>query len=264
MFFTFGGLFICFLPFIGGLINSRWNWQIPCILVASYGLLMLPLCIHLKETKSHEFHTLNKYTLTAVFRHPVFLGYLFISALMMAGESAFNTSASFILIQSGHWTSIQYGFAKTAMAVMHLVGTACCGLLVPYHSSRQLTACGVYFFAFSAILMCVFNLFSNTLHLNFIVPMMVYYFGTGFIVASAAAAVVRPFPRQMALALALTLFFQFNCSALFSFIAGALGIADTQSFMYLLCFISFMSLIVIYRLKHFEKSVSKYTWAPLK
>lgn len=258
-FFTLGGFFICFLPFLGGLLNSYWSWQTACIIVAAYALLLLPLSVCIKETKSPHIYRLNKYMLISVFRHPIFIGYLLISALMMAGESAFNTSASFILIQNSHWTFIQYGFAKTGMAVMHLVGTACCGLLVQYCSSRKLVACGVYIFAFSATLMFLFNIFFYALNLNFIIPMMIYYFGTGFIVASATSAVVRPFPKQMAFTLALTLFFQFNCSALFSFIAGALGIVDTQSFMYLLCFISLVSLIVLNKLKHFERLVSRYS-----
>ena len=87
--------------------------------------------------------------------------------------------------------------------------------------------------------------------------MMIYYFGTGFIVASASSAVVRPFPKQMALALALTLFCQFNCSALFSFITSISGIKDPSSFMRLLCVISLFSLITLNRLKKNERNTSR-------
>ncbi|WP_454780968.1 MFS transporter [Legionella sp. WA2022007384] len=253
--FTFGGLFICFLPFLGGLINNHWSWQTASIIIALYALFLLPLSIGMKETKSNDSISLNfKKIITTFFRHPIFVGYLFISALMMAGESAFNTSASFILIKGSQWTSTQYGLAKTAMAIMHLLGTACCGLLVKHYTSRQLTACGVYFFAFSAGLMWMSHLFSDMVYLCFVIPMMIYYFGTGFIVASATSAVVRPFPKQMALALALTLFCQFNCSALFSFITSVIGITDAYSFMHLLCLIALLSLITLNRLKLNEKN----------
>ncbi|AWN74515.1 MFS transporter [Legionella anisa] len=267
-FFTLGGLFICFLPFLGGLINSHWSWQTASIIIALYALLLFPLSIGIQETKPNHRTSLSvasfrrsllsfKEIITTVFRHPIFVGYLLISALMMAGESAFNTSASFILIKGAQWTSTQYGLAKTVMAIMHLLGTACCGILVKYYSSRQLTAFGVYFFAFSAVLMWLFSLLSDTIYLIFIIPMVVYYFGTGFIVASATSAVVRPFPKQMALALALTLFCQFNCSALFSFITSVIGIKDVSSFMCLLCLIGFFSLITLNRLKLNEEKLSK-------
>ncbi|PWY55640.1 MFS transporter [Legionella qingyii] len=257
-FFTFGGLFICFLPSLGGLINSHWSWQTASIIIALYALLLIPLSIGMQETKPNDSISLNvQETITTVFRHPIFVGYLFISGLMMAGESAFNTSASFILIKGSQWTTTQYGLVKTVMAIMHLLGTACCGLLVKYYTSRQLTAFGVYFFAFSAALMWVFSLLSDVIFLTYVIPMMIYYFGTGFIVASATSAVVRPFPKQMALALALTLFCQFNCSALFSFITSVIGITDSYSFMFLLCLIGLLSLITLNRLKLNERKLSK-------
>lgn len=259
-FFTLGGLFICFLPFLGGLINSHLNWQTASIIIALYALLLFPFSIGIQETKPHYSLRLSfKEIITTVFRHPVFIGYLLISALMMAGESAFNTSASFILIQGAQWTSTQYGFAKTVMAIMHLLGTACCGVLVKYYSSRQLTAFGIYFFVFSAVLMWLFSLLSDVIYLIFIIPMAIYYFGTGFIVASTTSAVVRPFPKQMALALALTLFCQFNCSALFSFITSVIGIKEVSSFMRLLCLIGFFSLITLSLLKLSEKKLSKHS-----
>lgn len=248
--FTLAGFFICFLPFIGGFINSIWNWQVASLIIAAYGLMLLPLCGTLQETKTKSLGDFGlKNSIKVVFSHPVFVSYLLISALMMAGESAFNTSASFILIKGAHFSSTQYGTIKTTMAIMHLVGTACCGILVSYYQSVQLTSIGVRIFALSALLMCMCSLLSENIYLSFVIPMMAYYFGTGFIVASATSAVVRPFPQQMAMALALTLFCQFNCSALFSFITSVIGIERVDSFMLLLCFISLLSLLALRRLK---------------
>lgn len=255
--FTLAGFFICFLPFIGGWVNSLWNWRIASLLIAAYGLLLLSFSWVLRETKPDSSRKSSiKDSIKLVFSHPVFVGYLLISALMMAGESAFNTSASFILIKGAHFSSTQYGTIKTTMAIMHLVGTACCGILVSYYHSVQLTSIGVRIFAFSALLMCLFSLLSENIYLSFVIPMMAYYFGTGFIVASATSAVVRPFPQQMAMALALTLFCQFNCSALFSFITSLAGIERVDSFMLLLCFISVLGLVVLRWLKGVTHSFS--------
>lgn len=252
--FTLAGVFICFLPFLGGLINSYWNWKIASLLIAGYGLLLLPLCRSLKETKPLKVSSSGlSQSLILVFSHPVFVSYLFISALMMAGESAFNTSASFILIKGEHFTSAQYGTIKTSMAIMHLLGTACCGLIVKYFHSTQLTKLGVRFFVSSAVLMWLFVLSSENIYLTFIAPMMIYYFGTGFIVASATSAVVRPFPQQMAIALAITLFCQFNCSAFFSFITSMLGIQRVEMFMLLLSLISILSFLSLLKLERNDR-----------
>ncbi|HEO1484951.1 TPA: legiobactin import MFS transporter LbtC [Legionella pneumophila] len=251
--FTLAGLFICFLPFFGGLINSYWNWQIASLIIAAYGLLLLPLCRGLKETKPHyvKFPRLG-HSIMVVFNHPLFVSYLLISALMMAGESAFNTSASFILIKGENFTSAQYGTIKTTMAIMHLLGTACCGLIAKYYHSIQLTKLGVRFFIFAAFLMWLFVFSAENIYLIFIVPMVIYYFGTGFIVASATASAVRPFPQQMALALAITLFCQFNCSAFFSFITSMIGIQQVETFMFLLSLVSILSFLALLKLQRME------------
>lgn len=212
--------------------------------------MLMPFCFVLRETKPEFLESYDlKTSIKTVFSHPVFVSYLLISALMMAGESAFNTSASFILIKGAHFSTTQYGVIKTSMAIMHLVGTACCGILVSYFQSVQLMSIGVRIFAISALLMCLCSLFTENIYLNLVIPMMAYYFGTGFIVASATSAVVRPFPQQMAMALALTLFCQFNCSALFSFITSMSGIVHVHSLMILLCFISGLSLLAMRRLQ---------------
>jgi hypothetical protein len=135
---------------------------------------------------------------------------------------------------------------------MHLLGTACCGLIAKYYHSIQLTKLGVRFFIFAAFLMWLFVFSAENIYLTFIVPMVIYYFGTGFIVASATASAVRPFPQQMALALAITLFCQFNCSAFFSFITSMIGIQQVETFMFLLSLVSILSFLALLKLQRME------------
>lgn len=243
--FSLGGLFICSLPFLGGLINSYGNWQIASGAMAAYGLLLLLFCPLLPETKPQLYSTTSLRTnMIVILSNRLFLRYLFISALMMAGESAFNTSASFILIQGAHYSTGDYGSIKTLMALMHLSGTAACGLLIRHTSNARLVVFGVRIFAFSTGLMWLFSLTDSSILWTFIVPMMIYYFGTGFIVACTTAGACRPFPKQMATALALSLFGQFNCSALFSFITSVLAIHHAAPFMLLMTFISALSMML--------------------
>lgn len=242
--FSLAGFFICFLPVLGGYIHHYWPWQAATFIMAAYGLSLLCLTPWIAETHTSPAAVLPLgQTISLVFHHALFVRYLIVSALMMAGESAFNTSAPFILIQGGGFSVSQYGSIKTIMAIMHLVGTGTCGLLTRYFSSAQLAVFGVRFFAGSALLMVFFSWTGSQLILLFIVPMMVYYFGTGFIVASTTAASVRPFPQHMATALALTLFCQFTFSALFSLISSLLSIEHVTPFMGLMSLIGVCSLI---------------------
>lgn len=242
--FFVGGIFISLLPMLGALINNYWGWQIALISIAFYGLLLWCGSFTLQETKPEIDPSGTLYaSIVLIMQNRLFLRYLLVSALMMAGESAFNTSASFILIQGAHYSFNAYGTTKTAMAIMHLLGTGTCAFLVRYLSSAQLVVCGVRLFAFSTLLMWLFSLGHGSITLTFIIPMMIYYFGTGFIIASTTAAACRPFPKQMATALALTLFCQFNFSALFSFITSLLAIHDAHTFMLLMTGISFLSVL---------------------
>ncbi|KTD64742.1 multidrug effflux MFS transporter [Legionella spiritensis] len=242
--FSLAGLLICFLPFLGGVINSFGNWRVASTIMAGYGLLLLIFSRIMPETMPYHasIPTLRS-SISLVFRNTLFVRYLLVSALMMAGESAFNTSASFILIKGAGYSVSHYGAIKTIMAIMHMLGTAACGLLIRYFTSAHLVVLGVRLFAVSACAMWLFSLTHGNVLLTFIIPMTIYYFGTGFIVACTTAASVRPFPKQMATALALTLFCQFNFSASFSLISSMLNIQSVTPFMLLLTVISLLSVL---------------------
>jgi MFS family permease len=243
--FSLAGLLICFLPLLGSFINSHFGWVGSFEVMAGYGFVLLLLCRGLSETRGPSHQAISLFvSISLVFRNNLFVRYLLISALMMAGESAFNTSASFILIQGAHYSQTAYGGVKTAMALTHVVGTLVCALLANYVTSASLVNYGLRLFAFAAGSMWLFTLNAYHVEWTFILPMMIYYFGTGFIVASTTAAAVRPFPKHMAIALALSLFCQFTLSAMASLITGLFAIERVIPFMILISVISILSLII--------------------
>uniref|UniRef100_UPI0006886006 MFS transporter n=1 Tax=Legionella lansingensis TaxID=45067 RepID=UPI0006886006 len=241
--FTLAGVIICFLPWVGAIINAQFGWRASFFIAGTYSLFLLAFG-SFRETKSSKNTPLPlSKSFSLVFKNPIFVGYLTISALMMAGESAFNTSAPFILIKNANFTLVAYGKIKTLLALMHLLGTAGCGLFIRYFISASLVGIGVFLFALAAGLMLFFSLVTHDIYLSLVFPMMIYYFGTGFIVASAAAAAVRPFPKQMATAMGLSLFFQFNFSAVFSLISSLIAIQTVTPFVAIIALIGFLSLV---------------------
>lgn len=241
-YFSLAGLMICFLPLLGALLNAHFNWQTPFLFMGMYSLLLLFFLNGIHESKKLPSpHLTSSFLFSTILKHPLFIGYLLISALMMAGESAFNTSAAFILIKNEGISLKLYGAIKTAMLIAHVLGTAFCGSLVNKIDSRRLVGIGVHFFVAASFSMLVFHLYSPSLFCSFIIPMLIYYFGTGFIVASTTASIVRPFPKHMATAMAISLFIQFSLSAAFSAISAFAVIETVEPFMILLSLVSLLA-----------------------
>lgn len=254
LYFSLSGLLICLILLLGGFINTHYNWPIAFFIMTGYSFLLLIYCGGINETKNNLpiENTLFK-SLALIFKNKLFISYLLISSLMMAGESVFNTSAPFILITQAHYTVNYFAAVKTLMSILYVIGTLICGVLANYYQSEHLIKVGVHFFIFTACLMWILYLFNLSIELMFILPMMLYFFGTGFIVASATAAVVRPFPKQMALALACSLFCQFSISALFSLLSSLLAIESPKPFIILISMISLLAYLTWqYRPQHLQ------------
>jgi len=246
--FSLAGAFICFLPLLGSGINAHGGWVMAFWVMAAYGFLLLLFCGGLVETGRPSTQSLNVFENAArVFSNALFVRYLTISALMMAGESAFNTSSSFILMTGAHYGFAAYGGIKTAMAITHVLGTLACALMTRFLDSTRLVGLGLYFFAIAAAMMWFCQLLILPLMFTFILPMMLYYFGTGFIVASTTAAAVRPFPNHMAIALAFSLFCQFTLSAAASLVSSLLAIDRVDHFMMLISVISVLAVMVWFK-----------------
>jgi MFS transporter, DHA1 family, 2-module integral membrane pump EmrD len=227
--FTLAGIVISVLPLLGGLIATYFTWQLAFYIMAGYALCVFCLTLlYLPETNCAKANKISLSQIVndykTVLKHPLFLAYLFISALMVAGESAFNTSAAFILIKTHGFAPHYYGMIKTSLAIAHLLGSAYCAYAIKFSDSNNLVGIGVISFLIGSVLMVCFNMGNHTISISLVLPMLIYYFGTGFIVATTASSIVRPFPKKMATAMAFCLFLQFILSAAFSFISSIFNI----------------------------------------
>lgn len=248
--FSLAGVFICFLPLLGSGINAYAGWSSAFLVMAAYGFVLLFFCGGLMETgREHRQDSSLLESAAQVFGNALFVRYLVISALMMAGESAFNTSSSFILMKEANYGLAAYGGMKTAMAITHVLGTLTCALLTGYFNSSSLVGLGLYFFAAASGSMWMFHALELPIEFTFVMPMMLYYFGTGFIVASSTAAAVRPFPNHMAIALAFSLFCQFMLSAVASLVSSLLAIERAEHFMILIPVITALGVMIWFRAK---------------
>lgn len=165
---------------------------------------------------------------------------------MVAGESSFNTSASFILIKTHGLSIATYGWLKTTLAIAHLIGSLVCAKVIKHYQSSTVIAFGVISFLVGSSLMLLFNFTHLAIIYALILPMLIYYFGTGFIVATISASIVRPFPKKMATAMAFCIFLQFITSSVFSFISSILNIQTTAPLAIILFTVSTLNFLLWY------------------
>ncbi|MDE4972047.1 MFS transporter, partial [Francisella tularensis subsp. holarctica] len=78
-----------------------------------------------------------------ILRNRVFLGYLMCTSIMVAGESAFNTNAAFLMIKTYGVSTKIFGMMMSSLLIAHLLGAAICGLYVVNIGISKLTGVGV-------------------------------------------------------------------------------------------------------------------------
>lgn len=259
--FSAAGLIIPTLPLIGAYMAVSIPYQSMFGFVSLYPLILLCLMVYgLPETNvsarnqslsiinvAKDFYDVSKNTL--------FLSCLLISALMMAGESAFNTSASFILLKNLGLNNRAYGMFITTLGMAHLLGTFSCAQAVKWFDAKKLIGTGVVCLASSSALMGMMSYSESILHL--LIPMVIYYFGTGFIVATTLVATVKPFPKKQATALGFSLFLQSLVSGSFSFLASSLGIHTSRALALVLLITSgFAYYLYLTRIRHADVLVN--------
>jgi len=220
--FLAASVVIAFLPMLGSLIATYYQWQITFIIMAAYSLIIFILCFFfLQET--HDDHSNVTLTLNNVFNyykmitsHPVFLGYVLCSIFMIAGESAFNTASSFLFIKTFGISKTTYGMLITSLAVGHLIGTLICGQLVKKYDLVNMMGTGVTILAVSTLSMTIFvSLGFNNLPM-IIIPMIIYYIGTGFVMTITSVGTAVPFPKLIGISSAASLSLNFTFSAVSS------------------------------------------------
>lgn len=219
---------IVFLPTIGGFLATHYPWRIAFFVMAAYSSVIFILSFfYLREThtpdKEINLHFSQLFThYKTIIRHPLFLGYVLCSVFMVAGESAFNTASSFLLIKTFGLSKTTFGFLITSLAIGHLIGTLFCGRLVKKYDLANMMGIGVSILAASALIM-VSLVYAGQINVWFIMlPMIIFYIGTGFVMTITAVGAVIPFPKMIGISSAASLLINFSCSALSSAIMSHL------------------------------------------
>ncbi len=257
--FTLAGIVIPLLPLLGSYMAKTLPYRHMFQIMSAYPFfILIIMSFYLPETlKKKRKMIMSIRTIASDFfsvsKNTLFLSCLFISAFMIAGESAFNTSASFILMVQMHLPKSSYGLVITALGVAHLLGTFSCAQAVKAFDAYRLIGIGVACLAISSILMAFFSPHLGLF--NLLAPMIIYYFGTGFIISTTLVATIKPFPKKKATALGFSLFLQTLVSGLFSFVVSFFAIQTVKGLALVLILTSFSALFIFSKKLRLERSL---------
>jgi Bcr/CflA subfamily drug resistance transporter len=252
--FLAASVIIAFLPMLGSIIATDYPWQISFIIMAAYSFIIFIVCLFfLNET--HTSHPDVSLNINKVFNyyktitsHPVFLGYVLCSIFMIAGESAFNTASSFLFIKSYGVSKNTYGMLITCLDLGHLIGTLFCGYLVKKYDLANMMGAGVAILAGSTLFMTVFVNLGYANIPMIIIPMTIYYIGTGFVMTITAVGAATPFPRLIGISSAASLSLNFTFSAISSAIMSHLSTQTAGPVTLLIAGFGLAAFVVWYKL----------------
>lgn len=245
--FALAAIIIAFLPTLGGIIAIFKNWYFAFVVMLVYSsFIFLIMLKYLPETQNNSFRKklsfkgiLNDYS--TVFKHPVFFGYLMCTGLMVAGESAFNTNAAFLMIKTYGISEKTFGLMMSSLLIAHLLGAIICGRYVVKKGISHLTGVGVVILVLAGVFLLATSMLNVDSPYLTISAMFIYFLGTGFIMTTAAVGVVSPFPKMIGTAMAFALSLEFLLSSLSSFITSHLAITSLYPIALLITILSISS-----------------------
>jgi len=227
--FLVASIIISFLPMLGSLMAMHFYWRTVFLIMGSYTTIIFVLCFfYLNETHTDKgIVALNLPKIFLYYKtiisHPLFLGYVLCSIFMIAGESAFNTASSFLLMQTFNVSTKTFGMLITLLVGGHLIGTLICGKLVKKHDLSSMMGVGVSILLISTLFMVLGIYLGYASVALIIIPMIIYHAGTGFIMTITAVGSVVPFPNLIGISSAASLLLNFTFSALSSAVVSNLS-----------------------------------------
>lgn len=250
------GIFI--IPTLGGYMSAYLNWRWIFLILSFYGsLIFILMWRFLPQTNPKmSFGSLQPKTILnnykTIVRSPALWGFLLCVAFMMGGEKAYTTSAAFFFIKTVGLSSVQYGYLTSVIWAAHLSGTFLAGWIGVRWGIDQVMTIGVGLISIASLVLIMMSVFHLPIILLFIAAMLLYMFGTGFVIVSAAVGIVRPFPNLIGFATAFAMALEFGISSLVSYLisyhsSSMFTIANMVVIMGILTFLSWLVLLNYYK-----------------
>ena len=214
-------------PVIGGWVHALAGWHAVFLVQGVFGAVFLLTAYGvIPETNVHVGAPAERtgQRLAVLFRHPRYLAYVTVAALMFGGQFAFITGSSFALIGVLGVSPTTYGLCFAAVAVGLMAGNLVSVKIGPRLGIDAMVRAGTTIGAVAGIVMASLAWGGVASVVSIVAPMFGFAFGLGFVLPNAAAGAIGPFPRMAGLASAVLGFVQLTGSALYA--VGVSGFYD--------------------------------------
>ena len=207
-------------PIIGGWVHTLAGWEAVFVVQGVFGaVFVLTATRVVPETNVHAGAPAGdgiQRPVVTLLRHPRYLAYVLVAALMFGGQFAFITGSSFALIGLLGVSPTTYGLCFAAVATGLMAGNFLSAKIGAAVGIDAMLRAGTAIGAAAGVVMAALAWAGVVSVVSVIGPMFGFAFGLGFVLPNAAAGAIGPFPRMAGLASAVLGFVQLTGSALYA------------------------------------------------
>ena len=219
------GVALALAPMLGGVLQGTLGWHSIFIFLGATGaLLALVTLVGLEETLPPAYRqSVKPFSILSHYRkllgHPVYLRYLIIACLGMAGMFSYISGASFVLQKIYGFTPMGFGASFALIVGGYVGGTLLAGRLSKEVGLERTLRLGAAAAGTGGSLAIAAMAIDETGYL-LVGAMMVYGVSVGLTLPQAIAGALTPFPEIAGTASALFGFLQSTASAIAGVVVG--------------------------------------------
>ena len=204
--FSFVGMAMALMPVVapvfGGYLHHYFNWRAPFIFLLAYGIMIFVLFFKwfpetnktMRQCSIHPIHIIKNYI--SILCHSRYLGFIFCSVFIFAGEISYVITAPFLLQTKLGLSAVQNGWLMLVTVGGFLCGSFSSKVLCQKFSVEQLSLVGCIVSVSGAFAMLLLALITKMSVLTIVIPMMLYMYGVGLIYTNAGAGGMSCFPEK--------------------------------------------------------------------
>jgi Arabinose efflux permease len=208
-------IFMASAPFVGGYLQQLFGWQANFAFIAFYVLVALFIGIFiLSETNKYKTRenlkiSRIKFNLHNMFTNKEFVICVISIFLVYGSIVAWLTLGPILLQNTGKMSPVNLGWTSLMTGFFYAMGALLNSMLVDRYSINHMLTFGSYTIFFSGTLMLLlFWLFNIVSFWIIVIPITIFFFGSGMIFPSAFAGALTPFKKIAGIAGAIVGFIQ--------------------------------------------------------
>lgn len=196
------GLVPAIAPFFGGLIDPLFGWRanFVALLVAGAALaaavwLLLPETVPGRRPDALSFS--NAFgSFGFILKDPVFRRNVALNSLTFAGLFSFISGSSFVLQDVYRISPLGFAVAFSIMCLGFVAGALTTQAVVRRLGLERMIRIGIICLSLGGVGMLLLMLAGANAYVAIAMPMAIYTFGVGFVLPSASASAMMPFPDR--------------------------------------------------------------------